>query len=67
MHDHAVNLRRALADQHLVSLMPADDVARDLVPDHRIDIAEVMQAAFDFFIRRVSGLEVFTRIVVRRD
>ena len=65
MHDHAVNLRRALADQHLVSLMPADDVARDLVPDHRIDIAEVMQAAFDFFIRRVSGLEVFTRIVFR--
>ena len=65
MHDHAVDLRRALADQHLVSLMPADDVARDLVPDHGIDVAEVMQAAFDFFIRRVSGLEVFTRIVFR--
>ena len=65
MHDHAVDLRRALGDQHLVSLMPTDDVACDLVPDHGIDIAEVMQAAPDLFIGRIAGLEVFAGIVFR--
>ena len=63
MHDHAVDLCRALADQHLVALMPADDISSDLIPDDRIDIAEVMQAAPDLFIGRIAGLEIFAGIV----
>ena len=65
MHHHAVDLRRALIDQHLVALMSADNVAGHFVPDHRIDITEVVQAALDLFIRRVAGLEILAGIVFR--
>ena len=65
VNDHAVDLRRAFRRQHLIALMAAHDVARDLVPDDGIHIAELMQAAFDFFIGRVAGLQVFAGIVFR--
>ena len=55
VHDHAVDLRHALREQHLVALVPADDVARDLVPDHGIHIAEVVQASLDFFVGGIAG------------
>ena len=63
MHDHAVDLRHALSQQHLVALVPADDVARDLVPDHGIHITEVVQASLDFFIGGIAWFEVFAGVV----
>ena len=45
--------------------MTADDIARDLVPDDGVDIAELMQTAFDLFIGRIAGLQVFAGIVFR--
>ena len=63
MHDHAVDLRHALGQQHLVALVPADDVARDLVPDHGVDIAEVVQASLDFFVGGIAGPKVFAGVV----
>ena len=66
MNDYAVDLGRALGGEHLVPLVAADDIAGDLVPDDRIDIAEVAQTALDFFIRRIARLEVFPGIVFRR-
>lgn len=65
VNDHAVDLRRALSDQHLIALMAPHDVARHLVPDDGIDISEVGEAALDLFIGRVAGLQVFARIVLR--
>ena len=66
VNDHAVDLRRAFRRQHFVALMPAHDVARDLVPDDGIHVAELMQAAPDLFIGRIAGLQVFAGIVFRR-
>ena len=65
VNDHAVDLRRTFRRQHFIALMAAHDVARDLVPDNGIHIAELMQTAFDFFIGRVAGLQVFAGIVFR--
>ena len=42
VNDHAVDLRRAFCRQHFVALMSAHDVARDLVPDNGIHVAELM-------------------------
>ena len=55
VNDHAVDLRRAFRRQHFVALMSADDIARNLVPDDGIHIAELMQAAPDFFVGRIAG------------
>ena len=57
---------RAFSLQHLVALMPADDVARHLIPDDGIDIPEVVQAALDLLIRRIARLQVFPGVVFRR-
>ena len=65
VNDHAVDLRRAFRRQHFVALMSAHDVARDLVPDNGIHVAELMQAAFDFFVSQIAGLQVFAGIVFR--
>ena len=65
MHHHAVDLRRVLAGQHLVALMSANDASCHFIPDHRIDIAEVVQAALDLLIRRVAGLDVLAGIAFR--
>ena len=65
VNDHAVDLRRAFRRQHFIALMPAHDVARDLVPDNGIHIAELMQTAPDLFIGRIAGLQVFAGIVFR--
>ena len=65
VNDHAVDLRRAFRRQHLIALVAADDVARDLVPDNGIHIAEFMQAAPDLFVGRIAGLQVFAGIVFR--
>ena len=65
VNDHAVDLRRAFRRQHFVALMAAHNVARDLVPDNGVHIAELMQAAFDFFIGWIAGLQVFAWIVFR--
>ena len=42
VNDYAVDLRRAFCRQHFVALMSAHDVARDLVPDNGIHVAELM-------------------------
>ena len=65
VNDHAVDFRRAFRRQHLVALMAAHDVSRDLVPDDRIHIAELMQAAPDLFVSRIARLQVFSGIVFR--
>ena len=65
VNDHAVDLRRAFRRQHLIALMAAHDVARDLVPDDGIHIAELMQTAPDLFIGRIAGFQVFAGIVFR--
>ena len=52
-----------LGQQHLVALVPADDVARDLVPDHGVHIAEVVQTSPDFFIGGIAWFEVFAWVV----
>ena len=54
--NHAVDFCCALRHQHLVALMPADNIACHLIPNDGIDIAEFVQAAFDFFIRRIARL-----------
>ena len=63
MHDHAVDLRHALGQQHLVALVPAHNVTRDLIPDHGVDIAEVVQAALDFFVGGIAGPKVLAGVV----
>ena len=65
VNDHAVDLRRAFRRQHFVALMSADDIARNLVPDDGIHIAELMQAAPDLFVSRIARLQVFSGIVFR--
>ena len=55
VNDHAVDLRRAFRRQHFIALVAADNVARNLVPDDGIHIAELMQAAPDFFVGRIAG------------
>ena len=65
VHHNAVHLSRSFSLQHLVALVTADDVARHLVPDDGIDIPKVVQAALDFLIRRVAGLQVFPGVVLR--
>ena len=65
MHHNAVHLSRSFSLQHLVALVTADDVARHLVPDDGIDIPKVVQAALDFLIRQVAGLQVFPGVVLR--
>ena len=66
VHHHAVDFCCAFCRQHLEPLMAADNISRYLVPDDRVYIAEVLQASFDFFVCRITGLQVLARIVLRR-
>ena len=42
VNDHAVDFRSAFRRQHFVALMAAHNVARDLVPDNGVHVAELM-------------------------
>ncbi len=64
MHNNAVNLRNPFCSQYFISLMPADNITCHLIPDNGIHVTEVMHASFDLFIGRITGLQVFSRIVL---
>lgn len=62
--NHAVNNGVAKISEDFEALVAADDVAGGVVVDHRLDIAELGEAALEFFVVRIPGLEVLTRVVV---
>ena len=66
MNDHALKLGRALCGQHLVPLVATHDIARGLVPNNRVNVPEVRQAALDLLIRWITRLQVFARIIFGR-
>ena len=51
--------------QHLEPLVPADDHTSSLVPDDRLDVTEFGYAALQLLELRVTGLQVFSGIVLR--
>jgi hypothetical protein len=53
-------------DDYLEPLMTADNVSGALVPDDRLDIAELLNGAAQLLIFGVAGFEVASRIVCRR-
>ena len=59
MHHNAVHFGYSFSLQHFVALVPADDVARHLVPDDGIDVPEIMQAAFDLSYAGSPGFRSF--------
>ena len=65
-NDHTVNLGDAKVDEDLEPLMAADNTTGRLVPDDRLDIAELLDGAFQFFVFLVTGLQVLAGIVFGR-
>jgi len=65
MHHHTVDLSRPFSDQYFLSLMSPYDIARDFVPNDRVHVAVVIEAALDLFIGRVTRLQVLARVVFR--
>ncbi|CAB0562267.1 hypothetical protein CIP107532_01810 [Corynebacterium diphtheriae] len=62
--DHAVNISVAQVGEYFQALVAADDVTGGVVVDHRLDIAELGQRPLEFFVVRIPGLQVLTRVVV---
>ena len=65
-NDHTVNLGDAKVDEDLEPLVAADNTTGRLVPDDRLDIAELLDGAFQFFVFLVTGLQVLAGIVFGR-
>lgn len=47
--------------------MPADHATGCLIPDNRLHIAKLLDGAFQFFVFRITGLQILTRVIIRRD
>ena len=65
-HHNAVHFGHAHIHQHLQTLMTANHTAGGLIPDDWFHIAELLNGAFQLFIFRITGLEVFAGVVVGR-
>ena len=61
-HDD-VQLLMSLLDEDLVALVSSDDVAGALVPDDRVYVSELLDAALDVLVLRISGLQVNPGVV----
>lgn len=65
-HDDAGDLGMTQVFQHLQSLVAADHIASSLIPDDRLHIAELCNAALEFFVFRIAGFQMLAGIVCRR-
>ena len=66
LHHNAVYFGHAHIHQHLQTLMTANHTAGGLIPDDGFDIAELFNRAFQLFIFRITGFEVFAGVIVGR-
>ena len=64
--DDAFHFGDAHIDENLQSLMTTNDTRSGGVPDDRLHISELLDGAFQFFIFFVTGLQILTRIIIRR-
>jgi hypothetical protein len=66
LHNHALKLGVPRVPEDLQPLVAPNDAAGGLVPDHRLDVAELLYRALEFLILGITAFEVFARVVVCR-